>query len=271
MPQPDIISRPAAEHRVTVPTGEDMVSNQETEFDIPNVPTTANKARIFNKLKSGNLLSVGQYCDQDCSAHFYKNKMVILNKQQQIILQGPRDWSNRLWKATIPIKRNQQQHRSLTPTPVINAMIEAKTPKTDLMEFLYKSMGAPPKQTFINAINNKFLKTVPFLSKINVKKYLQKCIETYKGHMQQQRKNLVLPFQQTEHKEDDTPVSPLMLDGAPQKTHVILAAITDINDKKLGWTYGDLTGKYPIQSTHGNNYILVRSTTTMQMLSWRNH
>ena len=156
MPHPNIISNPAEEQRVTVPTGEDMVSNRETEFDIPNVPTTANKARIFNQLKSGNLLSVGQYCDQDCSTHFYKNKMIILNKNQRIILQGPRDWTNRLWKATIPIKRSHHQRPSLQTAPVINAMIEAKTPKTDLMEFLYKSVGAPPRQTFISGIKQNF-------------------------------------------------------------------------------------------------------------------
>ena len=46
-------------------------------------------------------------------------------------------------------------------------------------------------------------------------------------------------------------------EGIQQKTHVIFAAINEVSEKKEGWTYGDLTGKYPVQSLHGNNYILV--------------
>ena len=75
MKNANIISTPAPIQRVTVPNGEQMVSTRQAQFNIPHVNTTANTARIFDTLKSGNLLSVGQYCDQDCSAHFYKNEM----------------------------------------------------------------------------------------------------------------------------------------------------------------------------------------------------
>ena len=124
MAQPNIKGTPAEEHKVMVPTGKEMTSTQEIELDIPNVAPTANKARIFNELKSGNLLSVGKYCDQDCSAHFFKHNFVLLNKHQRKILTGPRDWTNRLWKAKVALKQSGGQNIKEATTPVINAMIE---------------------------------------------------------------------------------------------------------------------------------------------------
>ena len=81
---------------VMVPTGADMVSTQMTMFNIPSVNPAANVARVFPDLASGNLLLVGQYCDQGCSAHFHPTNMSIKNATGDTILKGVRDTSTRL-------------------------------------------------------------------------------------------------------------------------------------------------------------------------------
>ena len=94
---------PAAPMSVMVPNGTSITSTKATHFNVQDVPVAANRARIFPTLKSGNLLSVGQYCNNDCSAHFYKTHMEIHNNKGKKILHGPRDYSNDLWKVRVPI------------------------------------------------------------------------------------------------------------------------------------------------------------------------
>ena len=58
--------------------------------------------------------------------------------------------------------------------------------------------------------------------------------------------------QQKQHSEPE-----VMLDMKQQKTNKICAYIHHIKSSREGTAYGDLTGKYQIQSLNGNNYILI--------------
>ena len=62
---------------VIIPNGKQIMLNKTMMLDIPGVPEEANKAQIIPELTSGNLLSIVQYCNSNCSAHFYKTKMII--------------------------------------------------------------------------------------------------------------------------------------------------------------------------------------------------
>ena len=68
---------PAPQLTVGCPNGHAIKSHIQTQLAIPNLPTEANKARVFDDLKTGNLLSIGQLCDSDCKATFTKSAVEI--------------------------------------------------------------------------------------------------------------------------------------------------------------------------------------------------
>ena len=55
---------------------------------------------IFPGLSNESLLSVGQFCNNNCIAIFTKHKMYIL-KENKIILQGHRNFSDGLWNVQL--------------------------------------------------------------------------------------------------------------------------------------------------------------------------
>ena len=94
----------------------------------------------------------------------------------------------------------------------------------------------------------------------NVNRFLIKSEETNKGHQQQQRMHQKIPV--TSPVQQTTVQPPLPLPEEPmepliQRTHVIFAAMYQIPPDKSDLAYGDLTGRYPFQSLHGYNYVLV--------------
>ena len=260
MENENFITTPAAPLSVMVPNGHNIHSDTATYFAVPGVPPQANKARVFPTLKSGNLLSVGQYCNNNCSAHFYKTHMEIHNPKGLKIIEGPRDLSNDLWKIRVPIS-TPTSRTGKSAGPTVNALICTRTPKSEFVRFIHLAIGAPTKNAITKAIKSNFLETIPFMTQQNVNKFLHKSIETQKGHQQQQRMHTKILFQDSTSNsvvipqyedEEAVPEVPLSL-----QTHVILAAMHQVAPDKSDWAYGDLTGRYPLQSSQGYNYVLV--------------
>ena len=63
---------------VTLPGGDSMEPTHETSLNIPALSEAGNKAYVFPKLKSANLISVGQLCDDNCDILLNKNKCARL-------------------------------------------------------------------------------------------------------------------------------------------------------------------------------------------------
>ena len=77
----------------------------------------------------------------------------------------------------------------------------------------------------------------------------------YKGHMQQARQIIQSASSMNNNQPHED--QELRLDIQQQNTNKICAAIHYIKPSKEGTTYVNLTGKYPIQSLYGNNYIII--------------
>ena len=90
-------TEPAPPLSVGCPNGQAIISTTSTQLAIPKIPPTANNARVFDGLKTGNLLSIGQLCDSNCQATFTKDKVTISNQDKQVVLEGPRDRRTGLW------------------------------------------------------------------------------------------------------------------------------------------------------------------------------
>lgn len=116
--------QPAPTLQVGCPNGQTMQSTMTTQLKIPNVPAT-----------SGNLLSIGQLCDNNCTAHFSKTKVIIKNTNNKVVLQGPRNERTKLWKIDVPITTPKAIHDNKPIAPSIlqaNGIIWKKTTKSEL-------------------------------------------------------------------------------------------------------------------------------------------
>jgi hypothetical protein len=149
---------------------------------------------------------------------------------------------------------------NVAPTATVNVIIDANT-QADLMQFLHAAAFSPATSTFTQAIDKGFFTSWPGLTAQAVRKHLPKSMVTAQGHLDQTRKNVqtTKPKVVTDHSAiDDTfQPTPAITDGL--RTHYIYAAIVDSsNDTTTGQIFSDLTGRFPITSSKGNNrYTLI--------------
>ena len=223
---------------VILPSGNTITPSHTASLNLPMLSKLATKAYIFPHLKFANLLSVGQFCDDNCVVTFDKYKAIVL-KNNKIILQGTRDPLNGMWNTFLP-------------THQLNGIIKKETSKSDLIHFLHAACFSPSPSTWIQAIKRNFFLGWPGLTVEAVRKYLISSPSTHKGHLDQTQKN------QASTKSESTPHGssfdiPLCeLDNV--KHHVVSATILNNTPGRI---YTDQTGRFPVTSALRNKYIFV--------------
>jgi hypothetical protein len=88
-------SNPAV--HVIVPNGNIMTSTATTQIPLPHLNPASTKSHAFPNLASSSLLSVGQICDNACTAifnansvHMYRNKDITIIPSRPPIISGTR-------------------------------------------------------------------------------------------------------------------------------------------------------------------------------------
>ena len=237
---------------VTLPDLSNIQAKAEGQLQLhPCLSKKATTAHVFDELTNTSLLSVGQLCDDDCTAIFDKAAMKII-KNGMTIITGKRNTADGLWDIELPLT-------PLTTVAVANAIIKKSTSHAELADYLYACCGCPPLRTFLRAIKNGNMITWPGIHDINFNKHLTKSIASAKGHLNQERKNL----QTTKPVADSSSPSPEDMDedsfpaslNPPVKTHEVLATI--IPFEANGKAFHDLTGRFPHKSSRGNEYLLI--------------
>ncbi len=237
---------------VTLPNHSTIQAQAEGTLNLhPSLSATATKAHVFDGLTNASLLSVGQLCDDDCTAIFEKHSMRI-QKNGITFIQGTRNNTDGLWDISLPLT-------PLAPVQVVNAIIKKSTTHSELADYLYACCGSPPLRTFLRAIKNGNLITWPGIREVDFNKHLTKSIASAKGHMNQERKNLQstkIIFEPTSPtpEEYDSDFFPLPT-SPPEKTHQVLSTIVPF--EATGRAFHDLTGRFPHKSSRGNEYLLV--------------
>ena len=217
-----------------MPNGQQIQSIGTTNIDWPTLPSTATKAHILPDLNPHSLVSIGVLCDHDCTATFNKHAVTI-HRHNQPILTGLR-LPNGLW--SLPLHPTNTQHQANT----------LFTPQTQqkLVQWLHAAAFSPSTSTFIDAIQRNFFATWPGLTPDIVRRYLPQSDATVKGHLDQQRQR-----KRKQPISDETPPTAI-----GTRSHTIYSAIVDPLAPTRR-TYSDLTGRFPVQSNRGANYILV--------------
>jgi hypothetical protein len=157
---------------------------------------------------------------------------------------------------TITQRKTTSMQVDVAPRAILNpneahSVFECSN-KRDLFRFLHAAAFSPVPNTWLKSIRAGDFATWPGLTKDLVRKHSPKEIATVKGHLSQRRKNLrsttttvVMPVTELNEPGDATP-TPTNI-----KTHQVFAALVDV-----GKVYSNLTGRFPIQSSRGHQYIL---------------
>jgi hypothetical protein len=242
---------------VNMPQGTSIQSTHTGELPLPQLPASARVAHIFPDLANHSLISIGVLCDHNCVATFAKDNVTVSHNNEPL-LTGPRS-SNGLW--TIDLQQAILTPQATpTPSPVPSrhalAAIEDST-IADQMAFLHSACFSPVPSTLIQAIDNGHFTSWPGFSSHNIKHHLPKSLATAYGHLDQKRKGI----RSTQPK----PTQPVGLPAFPMDT-INADPIPDHNtsnhvcyaiDDTTGRVYSDQTGRFPVQATTGNKYVVV--------------
>ena len=114
---------------------------------------------------------------------------------------------------------------------------------SNTLKFLHRSMGSPTKTTLLNAIRKNNLSTWPFFTESNISKFLPNSIPTTLRNQDRTRKNSQSTQQQTFK--------------TTENRYINIYASINRPEILTGKIHSDQTGRFPIQSSSGNKYIMV--------------
>ena len=227
-----------------IPNGSNITAHARYNLRLPNVSQQASEADILPSFKH-SLISVGQLCDDDCTATFSKHRCTIYNKHNKPVITGIQNPHTGLYEQQIPVRNTQKSQQANATLPTTNLHEHIK--------YLHQCAFSPTTRTWIQAAKKGHFKTWPGVTVNAIQCYLPKSEATMLGHLDQQRKNT----QSTKLHDDvlDTMHTPSPHDKG-LNTHALYAATICYNPP-TGKLYTDLTGQFPVQSSRGHKYILV--------------
>ena len=173
-----------------IPNGASITAHAQYNLQVQNVLKQASGTDILPSFKH-SLISVGQLCDDDCTAIFSKHQCTIYNKHNQPVVTGFRNHTTRLYEQHIPTYNNQNTHQTNATLPTTNLQEHIK--------YLHQCAFSPTTRTWIQAVKKGHFKTWPGVTVEVIQHYLPKSEPTTLGHIDQQRKNL----QSTKLTDDD--------------------------------------------------------------------
>ena len=206
---------------------------------------------LFPSLGETSLLSIGQLCDAGCTALFTANKVTIKHNNT-IILQGSRSpHSQNLWN--IPLSNTPQKALSMVTMPHKAA---------EIVQFFHAALFSPSISTLKQALKNNILPNIPGLTMESLTKYPPVSVATHKGHMDQSRANQKSTKPKSKQLGNKNHIE---LDQDPDFFPTVLARGTSthnvftniISPEPEGQVHTDQTGRFPVPSTNGNNYVMV--------------
>ena len=200
-----------------------------------------------------NLVGIGAMCDAGYTVTFSVSVVTIYNQHGTVFIHrwwdqnGPRLWHMSLLpdKATVPLPTS-------SPPPMhtsLQAFSDYDLPSVEyLLQYFHITADFPVQDTWIKAVQAGNFKSWPGLTFQNANKYFTMSKETTKGNMVQKRQNV----RSTKRKH----TNPIAL-RPPKPVSTPTSNELHIWAKKISKFYTDDTGKSPVRSRSGNQYIMV--------------
>ena len=192
---------------------------------------------MFRGTLWGSLLSIGLFCDQNCTAVYKKHTVHIYDNNNNLLLSGHRSKeSHNLWMIDLEHEVKHVNHQ-------IAAIQGGITNIEQRIQWFHRTYGSPVPSTFIQALHHGWIKPHGFSIK-TVERYqhILHSTQSAEGHLDQTRKNAQSTTKVKErrirHGEESI-----------QPTHVW----TQLVERN----HMDATGRFPVVSVDGKQYIMI--------------
>ena len=167
---------------VILPNNESITSTHTATLDLPQLPAPAKDVHLFPTLATGSSISVGQLCDNGCTATFTKNKATVTHNGTTI-LEGTRHPASTLW------------HLDPSPAPFSNQLPSENSslglPSTaNRVRFYHAALFSPTLTTLQSAIKAGFLSSFPGFDLKTIQRHRPVSEATIKGHLIAKRQHL---------------------------------------------------------------------------------
>ena len=218
-----------------------MNSDYEADLDLPMLPSSARLVRIVPDLQNHSLLSIGRLCDAGCEVHFTQH-LAEVTYGGQTVLMGHRTEPRGLWSFDVP-DTNSVEEANAIDTPSVRMLVE----------FSHGALFSPTNATLEKALQKGYIHGLPGLNVKTLRRFKPNSKATAKGHLDQVRQNLQLTKPKkcdpTATDQDTFPE----LDSPNKQTFYCYATVEEMT----GQIYTDQTGRFPVPSKLGNNYVMV--------------
>ena len=121
-------------------------------LQLPNVSKQASEADILPSFQH-LLLSVGQLCDDDCTAIFSKHQCTIYNKHNKPVITGIQNHTTGLYEQEMPAHNSTNAHWANATLPTSNLWEHIK--------YLHQCVFSPTTRTWVQAVKKGHFKTWP--------------------------------------------------------------------------------------------------------------
>lgn len=262
---------------------------------MPHLPPEHRTVHLFDGLTSGSLLSIGRLAQLGHTITYTASDMYVTRVDNNaVVLRGTYDSSKGLYyvdlSAPPPHEEAPQQQptaQATTATQQVqlttdmsfapwdeeaayppayasaNLAIEHNTVR-DMVIFYHKTFGSPPVSTFVAALDNGYLHGIPGgLTAAQARKYLQPTVETALGHMARTKAgiNSTKGTQQDGADEQTIPAelsdtSTTAATNGQQRTKKMTFKVVH---ELTGRNHMDATGRFPVKSAQGNEYLMIFS------------
>jgi hypothetical protein len=130
---------------VNMPNGTTIQSSHICNILLTDMPPQAQQAHILPGFVHNSLVSVGQLCDNGCSATFTQDQVTV-SKNEKCVMCRSRDPKSRLWRVDLK-QRFETKHVQCNHAHDNNN-------QKDLINYLHAACFSPVKSIWITAIKN---------------------------------------------------------------------------------------------------------------------
>jgi hypothetical protein len=227
-----------------------MTSTHEGNLDIPTLPEAATHTHVVPELQTHSLISLGQLCDNGCTARINKD-IINVDYEGSVVITGKRSEETTLWHMDyIP----QTTKDKLFP---YYAGVAVGTYTTaNIIAFFHAAMFSPAIDTLYKALQNGYITGIPGVSAKALRKYPPFSAATIKGHLDQTRQNIRSTKKDPidiETIEEQFPFQLLTDTTELAMASYCYSTIFTPTDK----VYSDQTGNFQYTSSKGNNALMV--------------
>ena len=226
---------------VSLPNHESITSIGAGFITFPHLSTTLAVYIFPDTTLEHSLLSISAFCNLGCTATF-THDAVTITKDSNIVATACKRSHETLWCIDVPT--------TFPPIAAANAAFALPSDK-DFVAFAHAAFGRPAISTFSKAIARGYISTFPRLTSRLLHAHPPNALATAQGHLDQQRQgqdstqpsSTVVTFA-TDNTIPNHPPSP--------RTSTYVKCITTSHT-----AHSDLTGRFPVVSRTGNQYLLV--------------